>query len=91
VWAPGGWGRQAGSKPVTGVTTDFGVVLSAPRPEIHELIPGDSAKPAIEVTTGFGVELRGPETKSPGRNPSASACEPVQEAIELGLSRGRRP
>jgi transposase len=71
------------------VTTDFGVELSAPRPEIQELIPSDSAKPAIEVTTGFGVELRGPETKSPGRNPSASACEPFQEAIELGLSRGR--
>jgi transposase len=89
VWPPGGWGRQTGSKPAIGVTTDFGVELSAPRPEIQEGIPGESAKPAIGVTTGFGVELRGPRSENPSRNPSASACEPFQEAIDLGLSRGR--
>ena len=89
VWPPGGWGRQTGSKPAIGVTTDFGVELSAPRPEIQGVIPGESAKPAIEVTTGYGVELRGPGSEKPSRNPSASACEPFQEAIELGLSRGR--
>jgi len=89
VWPPGGWGRQTGSKPAIGVTTDFGVELSAPRPEIQGVIPGESAKPAIEVTTGFGVELRSPRSENPGRNPSASACEPFQEAIDLGLSRGR--
>jgi len=72
-----------------GVTTDFGAELSTARPEIQRLIPGQSAKPAIEVTTGFGVELRGPRSENPGRNPSASACEPFQEAIDLGLSRGR--
>ncbi len=71
------------------MTTDFGVELSAPRPEIQGVIPGESAKPAIEVTTGFGVELRSPRSENPGRNPSASACEPFQEAIDLGLSRGR--
>jgi hypothetical protein len=60
VWPPGGWGRQTGSKPAIGVTTDFGVELSAPRPEIQGVIPGESAKPAIGVTTGFGVELRSP-------------------------------
>jgi transposase len=89
VWPPGGWGRQTGSKPAIGVTTDFGAELSAPRPEMQGLIPGDSAKPAIGVTTGFGVELRGPRAGNPGRNPLASACEPFQEAIDLGLSRGR--
>jgi len=89
VWPPGGWGRQTGSKPAIGVTTDFGVELSAPRPEIQGVIPGESAKPAIGVTTGFGVELRSPRSENPGRNPSASACEPFQEAIDLGLSRGR--
>jgi len=47
------------------------------------------SKPAIGVTTGFGVELRSPRSENPGRNPSASACEPFQEAIDLGLSRGR--
>jgi hypothetical protein len=34
VWPPGGWGRQPGSKPAIGVTTDFGVELSAPRPRV---------------------------------------------------------
>lgn len=89
VWPPGGWCRQTGSKPAIGVTTDFGVELSTSRPEIQELIPGESAKPAIGVTTGFGVELRSPRSENPGRNPSASACEPFQETIDLGLSRGR--
>jgi transposase len=89
VWPPGGWGRQPGSKPAIGVTTDFGVELSASRPQIQELIPSESSKPAIGVTTGFGVELRGPRSENPSRNPSASACEPFQEAIDLGLSRGR--
>jgi transposase len=89
VWPPGGWGRQPGSKPAIEVTTDFGVELSAPRPQIQELIPSESSKPAIGVTTGFGVELRGPQSENPSRNPSASACEPFQEAIDLGLSRGR--
>ena len=69
------------------MTTDFGVELSTPRPENQ--VPADSAKPAIEVTTGFGVELRGRESENPSRHPSASACHPFQEAIELGLSRGR--
>jgi len=43
-----------------------------------------ASKPAIEVTTGSGVEL-------PGRSPSASACAPHRDAIEVGLSRGRNP
>jgi hypothetical protein len=47
------------------------------------------SKPAIGVTTDFGVELRGRESENPSRHPSASACKPFQEAIELGLSRGR--
>jgi hypothetical protein len=34
-----------------------------------------------------GVER--PSSESPGRNLSASACEPFQEAIDLWLSRGR--
>jgi TPR repeat protein len=62
VWPPGGWGRQTGSKPAIGVTTDFGAELRTPRPENQELV---SAKPAIEVTTGFGVELRGPRSENP--------------------------
>ncbi len=51
------------------------------------------AKPAIEVTTDFGAESSdatalAPEPR-PGRSPSASACEPYREVIELGRSRGR--
>jgi hypothetical protein len=45
------------------------------------------AKPAISVTTGFGAQLSGVASKKP--TPTASACEPFREAIELGLSRGR--
>ena len=47
----------------------------------------EDSKPAIEVITGFGVGLRGPEAAKPST--SLSACEPFQEAIQLGLSRGR--
>src|SRR5580658_8061729 len=75
-------GRRLSPKPASpavGVTTD---------PE--------SAKPASEgeeATPDSGPELASrtaakPEAK-PGRCPSASACEPYGEAIEVGLSRGR--
>jgi transposase len=51
------------------------------------------SKPAIGVITDFGAELEvnepGTAEPQPGRSPSASACEPHREAIELGLSRGR--
>jgi transposase len=51
------------------------------------------AKPANEVITDFGAEsalggTAAPEPP-PGRSPSASACAPYRDAIELGLSRGR--
>jgi transposase len=45
------------------------------------------AKPAIEVITD-PEPIMAPEPQ-PGRSPSASACEPYRELIELGLSRGR--
>jgi hypothetical protein len=50
------------------------------------------AKPAIEVSTDFGAGSaggnHGPEPR-PGRSPSASACEPYREIIEVALSKGR--
>jgi transposase len=49
------------------------------------------AKPANEVITDSGAEsaaITVPESQR-GRGPSASACEPHRELIELGLSRGR--
>jgi transposase len=52
-----------------------------------------SAKPANEVTTDFGAESAVSTSSAsqprPGRSPSASACEPYRESIELELSRGR--
>ena len=45
------------------------------------------------MITDFGAELANPTdsppTAPPGRSPSASACEPYRETIELGLSCGR--
>jgi transposase len=48
------------------------------------------AKPANEVTpdSDSAKTMSAPESP-PSRRPSASVCEPYQEAIELGLSKGR--
>ena len=50
-----------------------------------------AAKPAIPVTTDCDAAKPAQQATVPGANrrPSASACEPFREAIELGLSRGR--
>ena len=76
VRPPGGWGRTP-PKPAKEVITDLG-----------------PAKPANEVITDYGAELSVRRTVSPpgpppSRSPSASACAPLRDAIELGLSRGR--
>jgi len=51
------------------------------------------ATPANEVITDVGAGSTGENAvvtdQLPGRWPSASACEPWREVIELGLSRGR--
>jgi transposase len=49
------------------------------------------AKPAIEVITDSAIdpEVTTDPGSPPGRSPSASACEPYRDLIELGLSRGR--
>jgi transposase len=80
---PGKWGR-APAKPANEVITDPQAAKAA------EPISPDPppAKPANEVITDFGAELAKP-TAPPGHSPTASACEPYREAIELGLSRGR--
>ena len=48
----------------------------------------EPAKPANEVIADFGAGLNVPQP-SPSRSASASA--PFRDAIELGLSRGRKP
>jgi transposase len=75
----------AASKPANEVTTDFG-----------------AGKPALEASTDLNPQQPTPEAACelekarpasgalpPTRSPSASACEPYRELIELGLARGR--
>ncbi len=86
---PGSWGRQPPAKPANEVITD--PVPEKPATEVSsDLVP---AKPANEVITDFGAESAAGVTAAPepqpGRSPSASACAPYRDAIELGLSRGR--
>jgi transposase len=78
---PGGWGRQPPAKPANEVITD------SVAEEAVDAAPAEPAapKPANEVTTDSGVEL----APRPGHSPSASACVPYRETIEVGLSRGR--
>src|SRR5499427_2673263 len=92
VRPPGGWGRRAASKPAIQVITDF----CAGKPSAEESAgphtqastsdptpPTTPAKPAKEVITDSGSGVH------PTRCPSASACEPYRELLELGLARGR--
>jgi transposase len=85
----GGWGRWAASKPAMEVTTDFGAgeTASAASPDLAPpaSTPGltfqtNPSKPAKEVT---------PDPGRSTRSPTASACEPYRELIELGIARGR--
>jgi transposase len=83
---PGSWGRQPLAKPANEVITD-----PAPVTEVSgDAVP---AKPANEVITDFGAESAVGVTSAtepqPSHSPSASACAPYRDAIELGLSRGR--
>ena len=90
VRPPGVWGRQPPAKPANGVITD-----SAPSTPANEVTaePG-SAKPANEVITDSGAGLVADPAQEaawprPGRSPSASACMPYREVIEVGRARGR--
>jgi transposase len=87
--------RQLSAKPASppvGVTTD----PELPKPASKVTTDSTAAKPASAVegvTSGSGGESvvaidAKPELK-PGRCPSASACEPYSETIEVGLSKGR--
>jgi transposase len=75
VRPPGSWGKRAPSKPANAVITD----------------PAES-KPANEagVITDFIRPFSQKEPlQLPAPDPSAGACQPYRETIELGLSRGR--
>lgn len=76
VRTPGGWGRRKPAKPANGdeeVSLDSGT----PNPAV------EPAKPANAVSPDSAPP------SVPGRSPSASACEPYRDFIELSLSRGR--
>jgi transposase len=75
-------GRRIRAKPASltsGVTPDSMSVK--PASDVAEVTPDSGGG------TAGGSEAK-PEPK-PGCSPSASTCEPYQEAIEVGLSRGR--
>ena len=80
VRSPGSWGRRPPAKPANEVSTDFGAEL---RDAPTAAGPAGNPKPAKEVS---------PDSRpvpAPGRSPSASACEPFRDFIELSLSKGR--
>jgi len=77
-----------------------GIAIRAPRerrppPKPASPVSTDPAKPASEVSTDFGASVTASSAGSPPwppptrRAPTASACEPYRELIELALSRGR--
>jgi transposase len=69
--------------PSNEVSSDFGA--DAPLSASLIAAPAADSKPAIpsnEVSPDFGAD-------APSRSPSASACEPYFDFIELSLSRGR--
>jgi transposase len=77
--------RGRKSKPASCVTTDPAEANPASRGEVSTGSDGaESANPASRE----GVST-GSESPKPGRAPSASACEPYRELIELGMARGR--
>jgi transposase len=67
---------KATSKPANEVITDSEVITDLNLPQRDEV-------DALAPETGRG------QAASPQPSPRASACEPYQDAIELGLSRGR--
>jgi hypothetical protein len=80
VRPPGGWGRRPPAKPANGVSPDSGAGSSD---EIPLSGPSRDSKPANEVSPDSG------SVPVPGRSPTASACEPYFDFIELSLSKGR--
>ncbi len=86
------------SKPAKEVTTDFGAgkgvfpasgVLLPQVPAREGTAEPDTPKPASEVTADPAPEPAPVSAIPPKRSPSASACEPYREIIEVALARGR--
>ena len=86
------------SKPAKEVTTDFGAgkevfpasgVLLPQVPAGEGTAEPDTPKPASEVTPDPAPEPAPVSAIPPKRSPSASACEPYREIMEVALARGR--
>lgn len=88
VRPPGGWGRRVASKPAIEVTTDFGARNSSPEasPDPHPQEPTAPATSPPNTTKPAEVIA---DSGHPTRSPTASACEPYRELIQLALARGR--
>ena len=82
---PGSTFEPGAAKPAQGVTTDSAL----PPPPAEATAPLGGPPAADEVITGPGAEPAPVPAVPPSRSPSASACEPYRELIELGLARGR--
>ena len=78
---PGAWGRRPPAKPANGVTPDSVAHATSAKEAAPD--PPDVSKPANEVTPDSGPP------QAPGRSPTASACQPYLDFIELSLSKGR--
>jgi transposase len=79
VRPPGSWGRRSPAKAAKEASPDSGVVSGDPTSAQTDSAP----KPANEAS---------PDSEAvavPGRSPTASACEPWFDFIELSLSKGR--
>ena len=84
----GGWGkRPAASKPANEVSPDSGAELTpSATPEAPAVAPTraqDSASPESKPANAVSTD------SAPGKDATASACEPYRDFIELSLSKGR--
>jgi transposase len=79
---PGAWGRRS-AKPANEVSPDSGAETTAVEHPPAALSTSRESKPANEVSPD-SVAIVGPT-----RSPTASACEPFRDLIELALSNGR--
>ena len=100
----GGWGRGVPSKPANEVTPDSGAAKPAqeviPDPGTAKPVPQGGMIPdsdpsqvispeAVDCSPDAGQAPSPQPSTAPSRSPTASACEPYREVIELGVDRGR--
>jgi transposase len=84
----GRWGRQPAQPGAAKLVPEAGGLL--PQAPVVEGTPEpDAPKPANEVTADPATESAPVSAIPPQRSPSASACEPYREIIEVALARGR--